>query len=173
MDFSNWYRKHTYVFDFSSLDETVVINTKRVLLRPELHFHQVHETKSEIKKMKLNIPVLTSFFQKKGLPSGKFSLFNHFIWKPGHEAQYSHFLTMFSLKCYLIFLTCILPKQQDMKWLLYPHKTLKISKYFWFFYCYLTVPRPTLVHSQGDNLTNPMIITVYWSTSTQRSPGAS
>ena len=48
--------------------------------------------------------VLTSFFQKKGMPSGKFSLFTHFIWKPRHVAQHSYFLTMFCLKCYLIFL---------------------------------------------------------------------
>ena len=126
MDFSNWYRKHTYVFDFSFLDLAVVINAKRFLLRPELYFNQVHETKSAIKKMKLSIPVLTCFFQKKGLPSCKFSLFTHFIWKLGNEAQHSHFLTMFSLKCYLIFLTCILHKQQDTKWFLYSHKTLKM-----------------------------------------------
>ena len=132
MDFSNWYRKHTYAFDFSSLDETAVINVKRFLLKPELHFNQVHETKSAIKKMKLNIPVLTSFFQKKGLPSCKFSLFAHFIWKPGHEAQHSHFLTMFSLKCYLTFWTCILQKQQDTKWFLHSHKTLKISIFDFF-----------------------------------------
>ena len=28
-----------------------------------------------------------------------------------------------------------------------------------FFYCYLAVPQPTLGHSQGDSLTNPMLIT--------------
>ena len=64
---------------FSYLDETVVINAKRFLIRPELHFKQVHGTKSAQKKMELNIPVLNSFFQKKVLLSGKFSLFTRFI----------------------------------------------------------------------------------------------
>ena len=32
---------------------------------------------------------------------------------------------------------------------------------FFFFNCYLTVPRPTLGHSQEDSLTNPMLITVF------------
>ena len=35
------------------------------------------------KKIELNIPVITFFFQKKGLPSGKFSLFSLFVGKPG------------------------------------------------------------------------------------------
>ena len=30
-----------------------------------------------------------------------------------------------------------------------------------FFNCYLAVPRPTLDHSQGDNLPNPMLITAF------------
>ena len=30
-----------------------------------------------------------------------------------------------------------------------------------FFNCYLAVPRPTLGHSQGDSLTNPMLITSF------------
>ena len=30
-----------------------------------------------------------------------------------------------------------------------------------FFNCYLAAPRPTLGHSQGDSLTNPMLITVF------------
>ena len=33
--------------------------------------------------------------------------------------------------------------------------------YLFFFNCYLAVPRPTLGHSQGDSLTNPMLITAY------------
>ena len=32
---------------------------------------------------------------------------------------------------------------------------------FYFFNCYLAVPRPTLDHSQGDSLTNPMLITAF------------
>ena len=32
---------------------------------------------------------------------------------------------------------------------------------FFFFNCYLAVPRPTLGHSQGDSLTNPMLITAF------------
>ena len=32
---------------------------------------------------------------------------------------------------------------------------------FFFFNCYLAVPRPTLGHSQGDSLTNPLLITVF------------
>ena len=36
-------------------------------------------------------------------------------------------------------------------------------RFFWFFFlnCYLAVPRPTLGHSQGDSLTNPMLITAF------------
>ena len=30
-----------------------------------------------------------------------------------------------------------------------------------FFNCYLAVPRPTLGHSRGDSLTNPMLITAF------------
>ena len=30
-----------------------------------------------------------------------------------------------------------------------------------FFYCYLAVPLPTLGHSQGNSLTNPMLITAF------------
>ena len=33
--------------------------------------------------------------------------------------------------------------------------------FFFFFNCYLVVPRPTLGHSQGDSLTNPMLITAF------------
>ena len=33
--------------------------------------------------------------------------------------------------------------------------------FFFFFNCYLAVPRPTLRHSQGGSLTNPMLITAY------------
>ena len=32
---------------------------------------------------------------------------------------------------------------------------------FFFFNCFLAVPRPTLGHSQGDSLTNPMLITAF------------
>ena len=32
---------------------------------------------------------------------------------------------------------------------------------FFFFNCYLAVPRPTLGHSQGDSLTNLMLITAF------------
>ena len=32
---------------------------------------------------------------------------------------------------------------------------------FFFFNCYLADPRPTLGHSQGDSLTNPMLITAF------------
>ena len=44
---------------------------------------------------------------------------------------------------------------------------------FFFFNCYLAVPRPTLGHSQGDSLTNSMLITAFCTYSTQRSLGAS
>ena len=30
-----------------------------------------------------------------------------------------------------------------------------------FFNCYLAAPQPTLGHSQGDSLTNPMLITAF------------
>ena len=30
-----------------------------------------------------------------------------------------------------------------------------------FFNCYFTVPQPTLGHSQGDSLTNPMLVSVF------------
>ena len=33
--------------------------------------------------------------------------------------------------------------------------------YTFFFNCYLAVPRPTLGHSQGGSLTNPMLITAF------------
>ena len=33
--------------------------------------------------------------------------------------------------------------------------------FFFFFNCYLADPRPTLGHSQGDSLTNPMLITAF------------
>ena len=32
---------------------------------------------------------------------------------------------------------------------------------FFFFNCYLAAPRPILGHSQGDSLTNPMLITAF------------
>ena len=45
---------------------------------------------------------------------------------------------------------------------------------FFFINCYLAVPRPTLAHTRGDSLTNPMLITAFFCTySTRRSPGAS
>ena len=40
-------------------------------------------------------------------------------------------------------------------------KTLHQSFNFFFFKCYLAVPWPTLGHSQGDSLTNPMLITAF------------
>ena len=36
---------------------------------------------------------------------------------------------------------------------------LILEKKIFFFNCYLAVPWPTLGHSQGDNPTNPMLIT--------------
>ena len=33
--------------------------------------------------------------------------------------------------------------------------------FFFFFNCYLAVPQPTLGHSQGDSLTNLMLITAF------------
>ena len=42
-----------------------------------------------------------------------------------------------------------------------------------FFNCYLAVPRPTLGHSRGDSLTNPMLITALFAIWTRRSPGGS
>ena len=33
---------------------------------------------------------------------------------------------------------------------------------FCFFNCYLADPRPTLGHSQGDSLTNPMLIAAFY-----------
>ena len=37
--------------------------------------------------------------------------------------------------------------------------TPDFSSSFFFFNCYLAVPQPTLGHSQGDSLTNLMLIT--------------
>ena len=34
--------------------------------------------------------------------------------------------------------------------------------FFFFFNCYLADPRPTLGHSQGDSLTNPMLIAAFY-----------
>ena len=42
-----------------------------------------------------------------------------------------------------------------------------------FFNCYLADPRPISGHSQGDRLTNPVLITAFWTISTRSSPGAS
>ena len=44
---------------------------------------------------------------------------------------------------------------------------------FFFWNCYLAVPRPTLGHSRGDSLINPMLITAFSSSSTRRSRGTS
>ena len=38
---------------------------------------------------------------------------------------------------------------------------LVIAHTIFFFNCYLAVPWPTLDHSQGDSLTNPMLITAF------------
>ena len=38
---------------------------------------------------------------------------------------------------------------------------MNIFEHLFFFNCYLAVPRPTLGHSQGDSLTNPMLITAF------------
>ena len=35
-------------------------------------------------------------------------------------------------------------------------------KWSFFLNCYLAAPRPTLVYSQGDSLTNPMLITAFY-----------
>ena len=43
---------------------------------------------------------------------------------------------------------------------------LTLPKMCIFFNCYLAILRPTLGHSQGDSLTNPMLITVFFSIST-------
>ena len=42
-----------------------------------------------------------------------------------------------------------------------------------FFKCYLPALRATLGHCQGDNLTNPILISAFDTCSTWRSPGAS
>ena len=34
--------------------------------------------------------------------------------------------------------------------------------FFFFFNCYLAVPRPTLGHYRGDSLTHPMLITAFY-----------
>ena len=42
---------------------------------------------------------------------------------------------------------------------------LKYSIFFFFFFffnCYLADPRPTLGHSRGDSLTNPMLIAAFY-----------
>ena len=40
-------------------DETVVINAQRFLLRPEVHYNQVHAVDDKkSKKMKLSVPVI-------------------------------------------------------------------------------------------------------------------
>ena len=44
--------------------------------------------------------------------------------------------------------------------------------YGYFFNCYLAVPQPTSGHSQGDSLTNSMLITAFWFTLTWGSPEA-
>ena len=36
-----------------------------------------------------------------------------------------------------------------------------LGLWLFFFNCYLAVPQPTLSHSQGDSLTNPMLITAF------------
>ena len=38
---------------------------------------------------------------------------------------------------------------------------ISICFFFFFFNCYLADPRPTLSHSQGDSLTNTMLITAF------------
>ena len=38
---------------------------------------------------------------------------------------------------------------------------LATTKAFFFFNCYLAVPQPTLGHSQGDSLSNPMLIIAF------------
>ena len=45
--------------------------------------------------------------------------------------------------------------------------------FLFLFNCYLTAPRPTLGHFQGDSLTNPRLITAFYLMSTRRSLGAS
>ena len=37
-----------------------------------------------------------------------------------------------------------------------------LQEFFFFFNCYLADPRPTLGHSQGDSLTNPMLIAAFY-----------
>ena len=52
-------------------------------------------------------------------------------------------------------------------------KDLSFLSFNFFFNCYLAVPRPTLGHSRGDSLTNPMSITAFSTISIRRSPKAS
>ena len=48
-------------------DETVVINAKRFVLRPEVHYNQVHAVDDKkSKKMKLSVPV-SDYLQSKNL----------------------------------------------------------------------------------------------------------
>ena len=52
---------------FSYLDETVVINAKRFLIRPELHFKQVHGTKSAQKKNGTQYSCFEFLFSKESI----------------------------------------------------------------------------------------------------------
>ena len=43
-----------------------------------------------------------------------------------------------------------------------PHVNMRTNSVFFFFFfnCYLPVPRPTLGHSRGDSLSNAMLVTM-------------
>ena len=43
-----------------------------------------------------------------------------------------------------------------------PTLFLLYINFFFFFNCYLADPQPTLGHSQGDSLTNPMLIAAFY-----------
>ena len=43
----------------------------------------------------------------------------------------------------------------------YKNRYFKEKTITFFFNCYLAVPRPHLGHSEGDSLTNPMLITAF------------
>ena len=60
--------------------------------------------------------------------------------------------------------TCFLTSHKDPlpeKQCIYNKKWIEIYFSVLFFNCYLTVPQPTLGHSQGDSLTNLKLITTF------------
>ena len=49
----------------------------------------------------------------------------------------------------------------DITHIISSHLRFDLIGIFFFFNCYLAVSRPTFDHSQGDRLTNPILITAF------------